>query len=60
MKISSNAALVEKKSNWIDFDASTMDENGFFDLILKTLNGEYKVKSEDIREIAFFKMGVTL
>ncbi len=60
MKISSNAALAEKKANWIDFDASSMDENGLFDLITKTINGEYRVKSEDIREIAFFKTGVTL
>ena len=60
MKISSNAALTQKKNTWIDFSAETMDENGLFDLIVQTINGEYKVKSEDIREIAFYKTGVTL
>ena len=60
MKISTNTNLKTKKDNWIDFDAYTMDENGLWDLILKTVNGEYKCKSEDIREIAFYKTGVTL
>ncbi len=60
MKISTNAALAEKKSNWIDFDASGMDEDAFFELILKAASGEYTCKSEDVREIAFFKTGVTL
>ncbi len=60
MKISSNAPLAEKKFNWIDFDAAGMDEEALFDRILKTANGEYHVKSEEFREIAFFKTGVTL
>lgn len=60
MKISSNRALAEKKRNWIDFDASSMDENAFFSFVLAALNGEYVCKSEKNPEIAFFKTGVTL
>ena len=60
MKIASNTRLAEFKDDWIDFNAYTMDEDGLFDLLLKTVNGEYKCKSEDIREIAFYKKGVTL
>ena len=60
MKISSNERLYKKKSIWIDYNAASMDEEGLFSLILKTLNGEYCCKSEDIREIAFYKTGVTL
>lgn len=60
MKIASNTPLSSKKSGWIDFNAWTMDEEGFLSLILQTLNGEYRCKSEDIREIAFYKTGVTL
>lgn len=60
MKISSNSPLAAKKGGWIDFDAFSMDEEGLFQLLLKTVNGEYTCKSEDIREIAFYKTGVTL
>ena len=60
MKISTNDRLAGMKQGWIDFNAYGMDEDGLFDLILKTLNGEYKCKSEDVREIAFYKTGVTL
>ncbi|MCQ2387774.1 MAG: altronate dehydratase family protein [Clostridia bacterium] len=60
MKISSNSKLALFKSNWIDFNAFSMDEKGLFDLIIKTINGKYKVKNEEIREIAFYKTGVTL
>ncbi len=60
MKISTNTRLAEFKNNWIDFNAYTMDEDGLFDLLIKTVNGEYKCKSEDVREIAFYKTGVTL
>ena len=60
MKISTNNRLADFKDNWIDFNAFGMDEDALFDLLLKTVNGEYKVKSEDIREIAFYKTGVTL
>ena len=60
MKIASNSHLSKKKNIWIDFSAYTMDEEGLFSLLTKTINGEYKAKSEDIREIAFYKTGVTL
>ena len=60
MKIGTNNNISAHKSNWIDFNAYSMDEDGLFDLLQKTINGEYKCKSEDIREIAFYKTGVTL
>ncbi|MBO5224317.1 MAG: altronate dehydratase [Clostridia bacterium] len=60
MKIATNTSLAKNKHKWIDFDAYTMDEDGLFELMLKTVNGEYTCKSEDVREIAFYKTGVTL
>ncbi len=60
MKIATNNYLSEHKDNWIDFNAFQMDEKGLYDLIMDTVNGEYKCKNEDIREIAFYKKGVTL
>ena len=60
LKIATNDKLSSFKTNWIDFNAFSMDEDGLFNIILKTINGEYKCKSEDVREIAFYKTGVTL
>jgi len=60
MKIATNNKISAHKTNWIDFNAYDMDENGLLALILKTINGEYVCKSEDVREIAFYKTGVTL
>ncbi|NLO63979.1 MAG: altronate dehydratase [Clostridiales bacterium] len=60
LKIASNGRLAEGKSNWIDFSAASMDEDGLFDLIIRTANGEYICKSENYAEIAFDKRGVTL
>lgn len=60
MKISTNSRIATHKNNWIDFDAYGMDEDGLFDLLVKTASGEYICKSEDVREIAFYKTGVTL
>lgn len=60
MKISSNENLAAFKQNWIDFNAFSMDENGLFNLLIQTVNGEKKVKNEGFREIAFYKTGVTL
>ena len=60
MKIASNEKLSEFKNNWIDFNAFSMNEDGLYDILIKTVNGEYKTKSEDIHEIAFYKTGVTL
>ena len=60
MKIATNDNISAYKANWIDFNAYSMDEDGLFDLLVQTINGEYRCKSEDIREIAFYKTGVTL
>ena len=60
MKIGTNDRISAHKNNWIDFNAYGMDEKGLFDLLVKTVNGEYVCKSEDVREIAFYKTGVTL
>ena len=60
MKIGTNDHISSFKNNWIDFNAYPMNEDEFFDLIVATVNGEIKCKSEDIREIAFYKTGVTL
>lgn len=60
MKISTNDILAEKKNGWIDFNAYGMDADGLYELVIKTASGEYKCKSEDIRELAFYKTGVTL
>ena len=60
VKIASNEAIAEKKSNWTDFCAFGMNDGELYDLVIKTASGLYKAKSEDIREIAFFKTGVTL
>jgi len=60
MKISTNDKLAGFKNNWIDFNAFSMDEEGLFELLVKTISGEYTCKSEKIREIAFYKTGVTL
>lgn len=60
MKIATNSLLAGRKQPWIDFDASFMDEKGLFDLLQATAGGKYHCKSEDVREIAFYKTGVTL
>ena len=60
MKIATNDALAGKKGHWIDFNAAPMDADALFELVLRTASGEYTCKSESIREIAFYKTGVTL
>ncbi len=60
MKIGTNDRISAYKNNWIDFNAYSMDEEGLFELVRATASGAYKCKSEDVREIAFFKTGVTL
>ena len=60
LKIASNNKLAEYKENWIDFNAYLMDESGLYASVLSCVNGEKKAKSEDVREIAFYKTGVTL
>lgn len=69
MKISTNSALFERKSNWIDFNCGTMAEGTplddlarqLFDKVIRTASGE-KLKSEEagFHDFAIFKQGVTL
>ena len=69
MKISSNAGLAGKKSNWIDFNAGVLVEDKdmdeiskeFFDYVIKVASGE-QVASEraGFHDMAIFKRGVTL
>ena len=60
MKISSNESLAKRKSSWIDFDASSMDLDALYVKTLATIEGRIKLHSEQNREIAFYKKGVTL
>ena len=66
VKISTNASLAERKSRWIDFDASpTLAKNPLtdelFNYIIRIAEGE-KTKNElyGYKEISIFKDGVTL
>jgi len=70
VKISSNSALYEKKTSWIDYNAGILLEGkpmaevaeDFYSYILKLASGELHAKSEklDKHELAIFKDGVTL
>lgn len=66
VKIATNHSLGERKSNWIDFDASPTLEgnpltNELFEYILKVAEGEQtKNEQHSYREISIFKDGVTL
>lgn len=70
VKVSTNTALSDKKSNWIDFNAGdlvdkySMDEllENFIDLICNIASGKTKTKNEinKFREISIFKDGVIL
>lgn len=70
VKISTNTALFEKKSNWIDFNAGTiaegserLDEAGerLLDYVLEVASGKLTKQEEDgYREISIFKDGVIL
>lgn len=66
VKISSNKALADKKSGWIDFDASSLLEGNdltkeFYRFVINVANGK-KTKNETngYEEISIFKDGVTL
>ncbi len=66
VKIATNHSLAERKSSWIDFDASPiLDGNPLtdelFDYVISVANGE-ETKNEinNYREISIFKDGVTL
>ena len=66
VKISTNATLAQKKSNWIDFDASPTltgadltDE--LVEYVIKVANGQQTRNEENgYEEISIFKDGVTL
>lgn len=69
IKISTNRNLAQRKTSWIDFDASLLLEKdsdevqkSLFELIIRTANGEYTTCNENngYREIAILKDGVTL
>ena len=66
VKIATNHSLAERKSNWIDFDASPTLEgnpltNELFEYILRVAEGEQtKNEQHSYREISIFKDGVTL
>lgn len=60
LKIASNPQLNKIKNNWIDFCAFPPDEDSLYRLVMQTINGEYRCKSESYAEIAFYKTGITL
>lgn len=69
MKIATNSRLAGKKSNWIDFNAGVLVEDGtmaeeaqkLFDYVVEVASGR-KVCSEEagFHDMAIFKQGVTL
>ena len=69
IKVSTNTPLAQHKSNWIDFNAGSIIENGksdelaqqFFDYVCSVAQGvQTKNEINSYREIAIFKEGVTL
>ncbi len=66
LKISTNKALAEKKSGWIDFDASSVLDgvdltDNLLDFIIEVANGkETKNEQQGYREISIFKDGIVL
>ena len=66
VKIATNRSLAQRKSGWIDFDASpTLEgnslENELFDYVIRVAEGEMaKNEINGYREISIFKDGVTL
>ena len=65
IKISTNKVLADKKSNWIDFDASAMLEKDLteelFDFVTDVANGKQtKNEQNGYEEISIFKDGVVL
>ncbi|WP_020073075.1 UxaA family hydrolase [Faecalispora sporosphaeroides] len=70
VKISSNTALSQKKSGWIDFNAGQLLEGRsmrdvaeeFFNFVVEVASGSKRAKSEslDKRDLPIFKDGVTL
>ena len=69
VKISTNTALYEKKSSWIDFNAGTVAEGEdldaagerLLDFVMEIASGKQtKTEEQGIREISIFKDGVVL
>ncbi|MGL1890862.1 MAG: altronate dehydratase family protein [Spirochaetaceae bacterium] len=69
VKISTNNSLAERKSNWIDFNAGSLVDDGdmetlsenFLDYILEVSSGKETLNERNnYREISIFKDGVTL
>ena len=66
LKIATNKSLAERKSAWIDFDASPILDgidptDALFSLVIETANGNPARNEENgCEEIAIFKTGVTL
>lgn len=60
LKIGTNDHVSTYKKDWIDFNAYKLEDDKLFDLLIKTINGEYHTNSENNKEIAFYKKGVTL
>lgn len=60
LKISTNKTIANNKQNWIDFDASTMNDEALFNLLIDVASGKVSCKQEKHHEIAFYKQGVTL
>ena len=68
VKIASNSALAQRKSNWIDFDAGQVIHGGveatareLLSVIIKIASGATTAaERNDEREIAIWKRGVTL
>ncbi|WP_316247129.1 UxaA family hydrolase [Rossellomorea marisflavi] len=70
VKISTNSALAQKKTNWIDFNAGQLIEgrgkeelaDEFFEYITGLASGEARTHNERLgfKEISIFKDGVTL
>lgn len=69
IKIATNTALFNNKSNWIDFNAGELIEGGDFDsvtdslmsLLIETANGKQTKNEENgYKEISIFKDGVIM
>lgn len=70
VKVATNSALFNRKTNWMDYNAGSLVEGStleqeaqsFFDYLLSVANGEIKTKNEEFgfKEIAIFKDGVTM
>ena len=66
LKIATNKSLAERKSAWIDFDASPILDgidptDALFSLVIETASGKRARNEENgCEEIAIFKTGVTL